>query len=145
MNGMSKTLQGMLGVAFLAAGSQKLAATDRMVDDFARYRYPPWSRLATGTIEVAGGVGLLGGLARPVLVPAAGLMLGATMLGALVTHARLHDPPRQLAPAAGLLVFTMLVTATGARRRMPSGRDPGGPDEAAAAAREPFGSGAGRR
>jgi hypothetical protein len=43
-----------------------------MVDDFARYRYPQWLRVATGAIEVAAAAAMVAGLSRPALVPSAG-------------------------------------------------------------------------
>ncbi len=105
----TKTVQVLLGLAFLGAGAQKLVGTDKMVDDFARYRYPPWFRLATGAVEIGGAVGMLLGLVRPALATLGGLLLVPTMVGALATQARLGDPAKRLAPPAVLLGLALFV------------------------------------
>jgi hypothetical protein len=94
----TKLVQGVLGLVFLGAGLQKLAGSDTMVDDFARYRYPQWFRVATGAVEVAGAAGMLAGLSRSALAPVGGVLLGATMVGAIATHARLGDPGKVVVP-----------------------------------------------
>ena len=111
----TKLVQGVLGLVFLGAGLQKLAGSDTMVDDFARYRYPPWFRVATGAVEVAGGAGMLAGLSRSALAPVGGVLLGATMVGAIATHARLGDPGKVVARPAVLLALAVVVTAANAR------------------------------
>jgi len=108
---IAKVPQVVLGVVFLGAGGQKLRGADQMVDDFARYRYPQWFRVVTGAVEVAGAAGMLAGLGRPALVPPAGLLLGATMVGAIVTHVRVGDPRRAVARPAVLLALTGVVLA----------------------------------
>lgn len=116
MNAAAKVAQVLLGLVFLAAGGQKLAGTDRMVDDFARFRYPQWFRLATGAVETSGALGLLVGLSRPPLVPIAGLPLVATMVGALGTHARMGDSGKIMARPAALLLLSVAVSARRLRR-----------------------------
>ena len=116
---VTKTMQVMLGVAFLAAGAQNLAGTDQMVDEFARFRYPQWFRVVTGAVEVGGALGLLLGLARPALVPVAGLLLAMTMGGAIITRARFDDPASSMARPAVLMALTLAVAA--ARLRQPGG------------------------
>lgn len=110
MKTTTRVLQLLLGLAFLGAGGQKLAGTDQMVDDFDRY--PQWFRVVMGTVEVTGALGMLAGLYRPALVPAAGLLLSATMLGALTTHVRLKDPVSKMVPPAALLTLSAAVLAT---------------------------------
>jgi len=97
--GLSKKApQVLVGLAFLGAGGQKLAGTDQMVRDFERYGYPQWFRVATGVVETSGALGMLLGLFRPKLVPFAGLLLGANMVGALATHASIKDPVSKVLP-----------------------------------------------
>jgi len=114
--GIAKAPQVMLGLVFLGAGGQKLKGTDKMVDDFARFRYPQWFRVVTGAVEVGGAVGMLAGLSRPALVPAAGVLLGATMVGAIATHARIGDPRQAMARPAVLLALAVAAAATNAGR-----------------------------
>jgi uncharacterized membrane protein YphA (DoxX/SURF4 family) len=112
-----KLPQVVLGLAFLGTGGQKLAGTDRMVDDFARFRYPQWFRVVTGAVEVAGATGMLVGLFLPRLVPVAGLLLGGTMIGAIATHVAVKDPASKIVPPTGLLALAVAVSA-----RRPRGR-----------------------
>ncbi len=119
MNVVAKAGQVMLGAAFLGAGAQKLTGADQMVDEFARFRYPPWFRVATGAVEVSGAMGMLLGLTRPVLVPVAGLLLAMTMGGAIITRARFDDPLSSMARPAVLMILALAVAA--ARLRLPGG------------------------
>src|SRR5260221_4392359 len=52
-------LQGIVAVAFLAAGSAKLAGVPFMVDLFAQIGLGQWFRVVTGVVEVTGAVALL--------------------------------------------------------------------------------------
>ena len=108
---LTKILQAFLGLAFLGAGGQKLAGADQMVEDFDRFGYPQWFMYATGTIEITGALGMLVGLARPVVAPFAGLLLAATMTGALATHIRMKDPAQKMVPPTVLLTLSSVVLA----------------------------------
>lgn len=110
-----RILQGLLGLVFLGSGGSKLAGSADMVDDFDRFHYPQWFRVVTGAVEVSGALGLLLGLFRPALAPLAGLLLGATMTGALATHAKVKDPNDKFAPPTLLLILVALVSV--ARQR----------------------------
>ena len=107
---ISKIVQGLLGFVFLGSGGSKLVGNNEMVDDFDRYRYPEWFRVATGAVEVGGALGLLLGIFRPALTPLAGLLLGATMTGALATHAKVKDPAANGVTPGVLLGLATFVT-----------------------------------
>jgi putative oxidoreductase len=84
------TLQGIVAVAFLAAGSAKLAGVPFMVDLFAQIGLGQWFRVTTGVVEVAGAIALL----VPGLASIGALWLGGTMVGAVATHLFvLHTSP----------------------------------------------------
>jgi hypothetical protein len=72
----------LLALAFGAAGLAKLAGVPQMVQVFDAIGVGQWFRYLTGAVEVVGAVLLL--------VPAAGfvggLLLAATMVGAVATH-----------------------------------------------------------
>ena len=72
----------LLALAFGAAGIAKLAGVPQMVQVFDAIGFGQWFRYLTGAVEVVGAVLLL--------VPAtgffAGLLLTATMVGAVATH-----------------------------------------------------------
>ena len=97
------TVQGILAVAFLAAGVAKLTGAPFMIDLFAQIGVGQWFRFVTGAVEVAGAVALL----VPGLASVAGLWLGATMIGAVTAHLFvLHTSP---APAVILGLLNALV------------------------------------
>jgi uncharacterized membrane protein YphA (DoxX/SURF4 family) len=84
------TLQGIIAVAFLAAGAAKLAGVPFMVDLFAQIGLGQWFRVVTGAVEVVGAVALL----VPGLASIGAVWLGGTMIGAVVTHVFvLHTSP----------------------------------------------------
>ena len=72
----------LLALAFGAAGLAKLAGVPQMVQVFEAVGFGQWFRYLTGVVEVGGAVLLL--------VPATGfvggLLLTATMAGAVATH-----------------------------------------------------------
>jgi putative oxidoreductase len=72
----------LLALAFGAAGIAKLAGVPQMVQVFDAIGFGQWFRYLTGAVEIGGAVLLL--------VPAAGffggLLLAATMAGAVATH-----------------------------------------------------------
>ena len=97
------TLQGIIAVAFLAAGAAKLAGVPFMVDLFAQIGLGQWFRVVTGVVEVVGAVALV----VPGLASLGALWLGGTMIGAVATHVLvLHTSP---VPAIVLGLLNALV------------------------------------
>jgi putative oxidoreductase len=72
----------LLSLAFGAAGAAKLAGVEQMVATFEAIGVGQWFRYLTGSIEAIGALLLL--------VPATGLLggllLGGTMVGAVISH-----------------------------------------------------------
>ncbi|MFD2883696.1 DoxX family protein [Pseudomonas lini] len=91
-------------MTFAAAGIAKLAGVPQMIQVFDAVGVGQWFRYLTGTIEVVGAVLLL----VPVTGFYAGLLLTATMAGALVTH--LFVIGGNPAPALVLLAMSAFVT-----------------------------------
>ncbi|MGF1470683.1 MAG: DoxX family protein [Rubrobacteraceae bacterium] len=102
-------LQVVLGLVFLGAGGSKLAGTQQMVGMFEHFKYPRWFMYFTGIVEVTGALAVLAGIFVPVLAVLGGLLLAATMVGALATHIRVGDPGSMMAPPAILLVLAIVV------------------------------------
>jgi putative oxidoreductase len=75
-------LRGLVALVFLAAGGSKLVAAPAMVAMFVAIGIGQWFRLLTGTLEVAGAIGLL----LPRVTIYAALLLMAVMVGAIVAH-----------------------------------------------------------
>lgn len=102
-------LQGLVGAAMVLSGATKLAGAQ--VEEFERYGYPQWLRVATGGMEVSGGLGLLAGLRRPTLAVGGGALVSVTMIGAAFTHlVRARDPPVRAIPATVLFGLAAIVT-----------------------------------
>ncbi|WP_438999407.1 DoxX family protein [Variovorax beijingensis] len=93
----------LLALAFGAAGLAKLAGVPQMVQVFEAVGFGQWFRYVTGVVEVGGAVLLL--------VPATGftggLLLAATMAGAVATHLVLIGGSP--APAVVLMLLSALV------------------------------------
>jgi putative oxidoreductase len=106
-------VQGLLGFIMVGAGSGKLIGIDLSVKDFERYGYPEWFRFVTGGIETIGGLGLLIGLVfAPMLAVLGGLLIIATMIGAILTHLfRVDDPLWRSVPPAIYLIAGLFVAS----------------------------------
>src|SRR5713226_10764421 len=76
------TLSGLVALAFIGAGSGKLAGTAVMVGLFDKVGLGQWFRYFTGLLEVAAGIGML--IPRYAFYAAA--LLTMVMLGAIIAH-----------------------------------------------------------
>ncbi|MFC6616193.1 DoxX family protein [Halopenitus salinus] len=104
--------QATLGLAGLAVGGAKVTHQEDQVDDFQRFGYPQWFRVATGIIEILSGIGLLAGLVwHPGLALVGGLLLSGVMVGAIITHVHIGDPLSKTAVPAFLLALTAALLA----------------------------------
>ncbi|MBJ6761270.1 DoxX family protein [Myxococcaceae bacterium JPH2] len=95
-------LQVLFAVLFIFAGSGKLRTTPEVVENFDKIGLGQWFRYLTGTLEMAGGLGLL----IPRLSGLAALGLSGVMVGAVLTHL-LVLPPAIF--ALGPAVFCLLL------------------------------------
>ena len=96
-------------VLFLGYGAVVLL-TGGMREEFERFGLARF-RLATGALEVLGGVGLLVGLVRTeVLVVASGGLTSLMLLGVL-TRIRVKDPWLEIVPAAALMLANGYIVA----------------------------------
>ena len=83
-------LQGVVALAFFAAGTAKLAGAAYMVQLFDQVGVGQWFRYATGLVEVTGALALI----YPGLASIGGLWLGGTMFFGVLTHLLvLHTNP----------------------------------------------------
>lgn len=90
----------LLTVAFLGAGWAKLSGNPMMIQVFAAVGLGQWFRYFTGSLEVAGALGLLNGHTAGF----AAAMLTAVMAGAVLTH--LFILGGSIAVPAGLLAMS---------------------------------------
>jgi uncharacterized membrane protein YphA (DoxX/SURF4 family) len=112
MGVIETVLQVLLGLAFLGAAGSKLAGTQQMVEMFDHFKYPRWFMYFTGAVEVVGALGVLVGVFVPVLAVLGGLLLAATMAGAVFTHIRAKDPVSMMIPPGILLVLSIAVVVS---------------------------------
>lgn len=83
--------------------------SSNMKEEFAVYGLPPWSVYAIGSLKVLCAIGLLAGIWLPSLVTPSGGGLAVLMLGAVIMHVKVGDPPKKSLPAFTLLVLSVLV------------------------------------
>lgn len=99
----------LLAAAFAMAGASKIAGVAQMRESAAHLKVP-WSQYRLiGVAEVAGAAGLLIGLKVHFLGALAAICLTALMAGAVLFHRRAGDPPAAMAPAAVLLVLSLVL------------------------------------
>lgn len=104
--------QALLGLVGVGAGGAKVTHQEDQIKEFQRYGYPQWFRVLTGVLELGAGIGLLVGLLwQPELSLVGGLLLSGVMVGAVVTHLRIGDPPSKTAVPASIFVLTVALLA----------------------------------
>lgn len=104
MKYISLGLRAVLTLAFLAAGGAKLAGVEMMVATYDAIGVGQWFRYFTGIVEIVG-VALLWLGNRQVLGAA---VLGATMVGAVLTHWFILGPSAVPAIVLGLISAAVL-------------------------------------
>jgi hypothetical protein len=106
MTALSTLLAVVLAVFFLGLGTAKLLAVAPMRKAAAHFGLPTNAYRSLGALEIAGAMGLLLGLALPVIGALAGVGLLLLLVGALVSHVRVGD---RLQDASAAIVVGMLV------------------------------------
>lgn len=98
----------LLAGAVLGAGGSKLAGVPAMKESAAHlgFSYPSYQRI--GALEVAGGLGVLLGLAVAPLGVLAAVCLALLLVLAVVAHVRKGDGPQVFGAAAVLAVLSVV-------------------------------------
>jgi DoxX-like family len=102
---VSIVLAALVAVIFTALGVAKILAVPPMRARAAHVGFSVAAYRRIGGLEVAGAVGVLAGLIRPLLGGLASVGLLLLLAGAMVTHLRNHDGPREVAPAVVCVVL----------------------------------------
>lgn len=76
-----------------------------MREEFAVYGLPEWFMRVVGALKVTFAALLVAGIWVPALTKPAAVGLGLLMLGAVVMHFKVGDPPRKSLPAFTLLAL----------------------------------------
>src|SRR5262245_51825995 len=99
-------LSGLLALAFLASGGQKVLGSAQVEQTAHHLRVPLNGYKAIGALELAGAAGLIIGIFWPPLGIAAGIGLFLLVVGAVITHVRVGDGAKQYGTA---VVFAVLL------------------------------------
>jgi hypothetical protein len=107
---MTTVLTVLVAAGFLVLGTAKILALAPMRERAAHSGFSVRAYRGIGVLEVAGAVGVALGPVVPLFGGLAGAGLLCLLAGALITHVRNGDRPRELAPAAvsAALVATYL-------------------------------------
>lgn len=99
-------LAGVLTVIYLVVGVPKVAGSAGLAGEFVRFGYSRPLLTLTGAAEIAGAALLVAGIFWVDAAAVFGsVLLMAVMVGALITHVRVSDPPRKITPPALLLLL----------------------------------------
>ncbi|RBW68581.1 DoxX family protein [Bacillus taeanensis] len=101
-------LQVLLGLGFLMFGFMKFGSK-QLVDEFKRYGYPAAFRIFTGLVEVIAAVLVIAGIWNETFAAWGGLLVVATMLGAIFTHIKVKDPVKAMMMPIVLFVLGLVV------------------------------------
>ena len=80
-----------------------------MKEEFAVYGLPSWFMGFIGALKLLCAIALLAGLWFQVLVQPAAVVLAALMLGAVLMHVKVSDPPLRSLPAFLMLLGCVTV------------------------------------
>ena len=104
MTYVSLTIRILLTLAFVAAGGAKIIGVDMMVATFDQVGLGQWLRYLTGIIELGGAVLLW----LPGLQAIGAMVLGGTMVGAVLPHLLILGPSAVPAIVLGILCAAVL-------------------------------------
>lgn len=115
---VSTILAVLLAVLFVSLGAGKLLAIPSMRDRAAHVGFTVGAYRGIGVLEIAGALGVLGGIVWWPIGAAAGVGLVLLMIGALATHLRSRDSVGEFAPSVvvGVLSACYLVALFAASR-----------------------------
>lgn len=92
---ISIILQVLLGSGFLMFGYQKFVSED-MKKGFNHFGYSDGFRIFTGSFEIISALVILIGIWVNPLATIGGLMIVATMVGAILTHIKIKDEVKNM-------------------------------------------------
>ncbi|MEK8130525.1 DoxX family protein [Paenibacillus filicis] len=108
MTTLSVVVQCVLALGFLMFGLMKFGSK-QMVDEFKRYGLSTGFRIFTAVVEVGSAALLAFGIWKEQLAAIGGLAVVVTMIGAIVTHARVKDPAARMGMPLVLLLLGLVV------------------------------------
>lgn len=106
---------GLLNVwllRFNTATAYRGGTATNMKEEFATYGLPLWFMWVVGALKITIASLLLVGLWLPQLIHPAAIGLAILMLGAIAMHIKVGDAFKRTAPAAAMLVLSLLVAVS---------------------------------
>lgn len=106
---------GILNVWILRFGkATKYRGGDsrNLKEEFAAYGLPGWMVWVIGSLKVGAALALLLGLLVPQVVEPAAMLMTGLMVGAVVMHVKVQDPPLKFLPALVLLALSLFLVLT---------------------------------
>jgi uncharacterized membrane protein YphA (DoxX/SURF4 family) len=106
---------GILNVWFLRPQkktSYRAGNTSSLKEEFAAYGLPASMFLIVGILKVGAALALLAGIFVSELVMPAAMIMTGLMVGAVIMHMKVKDPPKKLMPAAFLLALSLILIFT---------------------------------
>ncbi|QYR21889.1 DoxX family protein [Paenibacillus sp. sptzw28] len=105
---LSIILQVLLGLGFLMFGFMKLGSK-QIVEGFKHYGYPGWFRIFTGIVELISAALVIAGIWYETLAAGGGLLIAATMIGAISTHIKIKDTFKEMMMPIILLILGLVI------------------------------------
>lgn len=81
-------------------------------EEFRRYGFPDWARVAVGSTKLVLAAALLVGVVYAQVALPAALLMSVLMVGAVAAHLRVGDPWVKSVPALGMLLLSGLVVVS---------------------------------
>lgn len=105
---LSTIIQVLLGFVFLMAGFSKFNS-EKMVEAFKGYGYSAGFRIFTGLVEVVAAGLLIAGIWNNTVAAGGGLLIVATMIGAIITHIKIKDDVKTMMGPIILFILGLIV------------------------------------
>ena len=101
-------LQSLLVAYYLFSGFSKMTGAKYWVNIFEEIKLPQWFRVVTGGIQFIGAAILITGYWYESAVVYGAILLGITMIGAVLAHIRVRDTFNKTAAAIVFLVLIVI-------------------------------------
>ena len=79
------------------------------VEAFRHLKLPQWFRRFTGLVQLAGVAGLIAGFWNKGILSLSALWIACVMLGAVLFHARVSDPLKQMMAPLLLMILSIIL------------------------------------
>ena len=103
------SLQGLLALMFIIAGTGKTLGSKMHKDNFTKWDYPQWFRVVTGVIELGAAVLLIVGFWNNTAALIGAAILVVVGIGGVYTHIRIKDTMKDTVTIAVLGILALIL------------------------------------